>query len=305
MEENTLKLRDGSSLFYRVWRIENPKATLHLNHGMAEHSLRYDKFARYLNEKGFVVFIQDHRGHGKTKKSDEDKGWFAQKDGWNTICDDSWELDQKIASDYPDLPHFIMGHSMGSFLTRTNLERHSEAYRAAVIMGSGASQGIVGKIGRKIALRRAKKYGTKHKDEWLNNLIFGSYLKKFDWKKEGVFCWLSSLEEERKKYEEDPDCGFICSSSFYGDLIEGLDTANDPRLIANIRKDLPIFFQSGELDPVGGYGKGIAKAVDTYRKEGIKDVRVKLYKNGRHEILNDVMFDEVASDSASFLLEFV
>ncbi|MGN1178817.1 MAG: alpha/beta hydrolase, partial [Candidatus Ornithospirochaeta sp.] len=103
MEENTLKLRDGSSLFYRVWRIENPKATLHLNHGMAEHSLRYDKFARYLNEKGFVVFIQDHRGHGKTKKSDEDKGWFAQKDGWNTICDDSWELDQKIASDYPDL----------------------------------------------------------------------------------------------------------------------------------------------------------------------------------------------------------
>ena len=258
-----------------------------------------------MNEKGFVVFIQDHRGHGKTKKSDEDKGWFAQKDGWNTICDDSWELDQKIASDYPDLPHFIMGHSMGSFLTRTNLERHSEAYRAAVIMGSGASQGIVGKIGRKIALRRAKKYGTKHKDEWLNNLIFGSYLKKFDWKKEGVFCWLSSLEEERKKYEEDPDCGFICSSSFYGDLIEGLDTANDPHLIANIRKDLPIFFQSGELDPVGGYGKGIAKAVDIYRKEGIKDVRVKLYKNGRHEILNDVMFDEVASDSASFFLEFV
>ena len=88
-------------------------------------------------------------------------------------------------------------------------------------------------------------------------------------------------------------------------MIEGLDTANDPRLIANIRKDLPRFFQSGELDPVGGYGKGIAKAVDIYRKAGIKDVRVKLYKNGRHEILNDVMFDEVASDSASFLLEFV
>ena len=95
------------------------------------------------------------------------------------------------------------------------------------------------------------------------------------------------------------------TAALYGDLIEGLDTANDPHLIANIRKDLPIFFQSGELDPVGGYGKGIAKAVDIYRKEGIKDVRVKLYKNGRHEILNDVMFDEVASDSASFLLEFV
>ena len=103
MEENTLKLRDGSSLFYRVWRVDNPKATLHLNHGMAEHSLRYDKFARFLNDKGFVVYIQDHRGHGKTKKSDEDKGWFSQENGWNIICDDSWELDQKIEKEYPNL----------------------------------------------------------------------------------------------------------------------------------------------------------------------------------------------------------
>ena len=305
MEERTLKLSDGKSLFYRVWKERDVKATLHLNHGMAEHSLRYDKFASFLASKGFAVYIQDHRGHGKTKEKDEEKGWFADEGGWNLICRDSWELDIQIASDYPDLPHFIMGHSMGSFLTRTNLERHSDAYRAAIIMGSGAGQGLVGKVGRKIALSRAKKYGSKHKDEWLNNLIFGSYIKKFDWNKEGVFCWLSSLEEERKKYEEDPDCGFICSSSFYADLIEGLETANDPKLIANIRKDLPIFFQSGDMDPVGSYGKGVAKAVSLYREAGIKDVRVKLYKNGRHEILNDVMYDQVANDAASFLLEFV
>ena len=305
MEENTLKLRDGSELFYRVWRIEDPKATLHLNHGMAEHSLRYDKFARFLNDKGFTVYIQDHRGHGNTKKSDEDKGWFGEKDGWNTVCDDSWELDEKIALDYPELPHFIMGHSMGSFITRTNLERHSQAYRAAIIMGSGSGQGIAGKVGMALSRHRAKKYGTKHKDEWLNNLIFGSYIKKFDWRKEGIFCWLSSIEEERKKYEKDLDCGFICSSSFYGDLIEGLETANDKKLIAAIRKDLPILFQSGEMDPVGGYGKGVEKASSLYREAGIKDVRVKLYKNGRHEILNDVMYGEVANDAASFLLEFI
>ena len=88
-------------------------------------------------------------------------------------------------------------------------------------------------------------------------------------------------------------------------MIQGLETANDPALISNIRKDLPIFFQSGDMDPVGGYGKGIAKAVGLYRNAGIKDVRVKLYKNGRHEILNDVMYNEVAEDAASFLLEFV
>ena len=305
MEEKTLVLRDGTSLFYRVWKGESVMATLHLNHGMAEHSLRYDKFASYLVEKGFAVYIQDHRGHGRTALKDEDKGWFAEKDGWNTICEDSWELDEKIAADYPALPHFIMGHSMGSFLTRTNLERHSDAYRAAIIMGSGQGQGIVGKIGIAIARSRAKKYGTKHKDEFLNNMIFGSYLKKFDWKKEGTFCWLSSMAEERKKYEDDKDCGFICSSSFYGDLIEGLTIANDSSLIAGIRKDLPIFFQSGDMDPVGGYGKGVLKAASLYKDAGIKDVRVKLYKGGRHEILNDRMFPEVAFDASSFLLEFV
>ncbi len=305
MEERWLKMKDGKRLFYRVWKADNTKATIHINHGMAEHSLRYDKFARFLNEHGYTVFAQDHRGHGRTKEGDDEEGWFADKDGWRLICSDSYALDRHIMKEYPGVPHFIFGHSMGSFLTRTNIALHSSDYRAAVIMGTGASKGIVSRVGKRIALRRCKKYGSKHKDEFLNNLAFGSYLRKFDHKREGIYCWLSSDRDEVKKYEDDPDCGYICSSAFYHDLIEGLETANDRELIKRIRKDLPIMFLSGDKDPVGGYSKGVLKAQSLYKESGIKDVRIKLYKDGRHEILNDVMRDEVMDDVLKFYEEFL
>lgn len=298
-------MKDGKKLFYRVWPAEKTRATVHINHGMAEHSLRYDRFAKFLNGLGYTVFCQDHRGHGKTKENSSETGWFADKDGWMLICSDSYALDRKIMKEYPGVPHFIFGHSMGSFMTRTNIALHSSDYTAAVIMGTGCSKGIVSRVGRRIALSRCRKYGTKHRDEFLNNLAFSSYLKKFDYKNDGVCCWLSSDRDEVKKYEDDPDCGFICSSRFYADLIEGLETANNRELIGKIRKDLPILFLSGDMDPVGSYGKGVIKASGLYKDAGINDVRLKLYKDGRHEILNDTMKDEVMKDVAAFYEEFV
>lgn len=302
MDEKTLTLRDGKKMFYRVWTVDNPIATLHINHGMAEHSLRYDYFAREMNKLGYVVYAQDHRGHGYTIEGDEE-GWFAEKDGWSIICDDSFELDQLIAREFPNVKHFIFGHSMGSFLTRCNLSRHSEVYDAAVICGTGASQGLAGKVGRSLARSRAKSHGSKAKAPIMDTLAFGSFSKKF--KGEGKMSWLSSDKVEVEKYNNDPLCGFICSNMFYADLIEGSFTANDKLLIDKVRKDLPIFFISGELDPVGGYSKGVNKVVDLYRSAGIKDVRKKLYDKGRHEILNDIMRDEVISDVSAFYGEFV
>ena len=302
MEEKILKLRDGHDLFYRVWRVENPKATLHINHGMAEHSLRYAEFASFMNKDGYTVYCQDHRGHGYTKK-DGEEGWFAEKNGWMTICDDSFELDKQISSEYPDIPHLIFGHSMGSFVTRTNIALHSDSYSAAVICGTGGDQGLIGKIGRKLALVRAKHYGSKGKAPIMDKLAFGSFNKRF--KSEGPSAWLSSDRKEVEKYISDPLCGFICSNQFYADLIEGSFTANNPDLIRGIRKDLPILFVSGEFDPVGGYSKGVEKAVKLYKDAGIKDVRLILYKNGRHEILNDVMRYDVIKDVSGFYKEII
>ncbi len=299
MKEHYLRLRDQSELFYRVWESESPKATVHINHGMAEHSLRYDEFASKLAQNGYIVYAQDHRGHGKTKdRNNAPKGYFAEEEGWSELCKDSYELDQLIMKENPDLLHFIFGHSMGSFVTRTNIALHSDKYDAAVICGTGGSQGLVGRIGKALAKMRSKKRSPNDGDTLMDSLAFGSYNKRF--KDEGDMAWLSSDRKEVEKYLLDPDCGFTCSSRFYHDLIDGSFTANDPRLIERIRKDLPILFVSGDLDPVGDYSKGVKKAVELYRKAGIKDVELKLYKGGRHEILNDVMRNDVICDTLDF-----
>ena len=302
MDQRTLVLEDGHDLFYRVWDVPDAKATLHINHGMAEHSLRYSRFASYLNTLGIAVYAQDHRGHGYTKEEDE-KGWFAERDGWKVVTADAWEIDKVVTHDHPDVPHILFGHSMGSFISRVVLSEHSQAFAAAVFCGSGASQGIVGKAGKIIAGRNARKYGSRMPDQLFEKIAFGSYIRHFPG--EGLFGWLSRDKEEVRKYDEDPLCGFTCSSAFFRDLLEGIERANDPRLVKGIRKDIPILIVSGEDDPVGGYGKGVRKVAGLYRKAGIKDVRMILYSGDRHEILNETDRDKVIEDVAGFLTEIL
>ena len=297
MEERRLTLSDGHPLFFRVWDTEGAKATLHILHGMAEHSARYDRFARYMNSLGFIVYAQDHRGHGCTKAEDE-KGWFAESDGWKLVCEDSWTLDKLISQEHPYLPHFLLGHSMGSFMARSVLAMHSNAFDAAIIMGSGASQGIVGKVGRMIAKHNASRSGGRMPDNMMNILAFGGYAKHFPG--EGDFGWLTKDKDEVRKYEDDPLCGFTCSSAFFRDLLEGIEMANDRQLIQNIRKDIPILIISGEDDPVGGYGKGIRKIHKLYKNAGIKDVRLKLFPGDRHELLNEIDKDAVMEEIGRF-----
>lgn len=302
MEEKKFKLRDGKELFYRVWETDSPIATVHINHGMAEHSLRYNEFAEYLNREGFSVYCQDHRGHGHSIGSDP-KGWFAAKNGWHIICEDSFELDQIIEKEHPDIPHMLFGHSMGSFAARCLASEHSDCYSAAVFCGTGPDQGVLGKIGIALSRFKSKLFGSKHVDKLMEALAFGSYNKRF--KEDGEFGWLSSDRTECRRYIEDPWCGFTCTSSFYGDLVVGITEANDPAEIAKIRKNLPILIISGAQDPVGGYGKGVKDVYNLYKNAGIEDVRLKLYEEGRHEILNDVMRYDVMKCISAFYKESI
>ena len=302
MEQRKLMLSDGHELFYRVWDVPEAKATLHINHGMAEHSLRYSRFAKYLNSLGIAVYAQDHRGHGLTKAEDE-KGWFAEKDGWRLVVDDSWELDKAISNDYPQLPHILFGHSMGSFIARVVLSEHSAAFSAVIICGTGASQGLIGKFGKALASHHSRKLGSKMPDQTFERIAFGSYTRHFPG--EGNFGWLSRDKEEVRKYEDDPLCGFTCSSGFYCDLLTLIEKANDATMISSIRKDIPIMLISGDKDPVGGYGKGVMKVRRLYKKAGIHDVRLVLLPDDRHEILNELDRDVVEKTMGAFILETI
>ena len=297
MEERYLKGNDGHRIFLRVWPVDNPKATVHINHGMAEHSARYAQFAEYPNSFGYSVYVQDHRGHGYTKEEDE-KGWFGDHDGWRIVLDDAFSIDKLISQENPYVPHILFGHSMGSFISRCTLAEHPDAFSAAIFCGTGASQGLIGRIGQKIARHNAKKNG-RMPDSMMDNLAFSAYGKRF--KGEGDFAWVTSDKKERKKYINDPLCGFVCSSSFYSDLIELSFRANDKNLAASIKKDIPILLISGTEDPVGDYGKGIERVRKLYLNAGIKRVEMKLFPGGRHEILNEPERQEVMKTISDFI----
>ncbi|MBK5201074.1 MAG: lysophospholipase [Spirochaetaceae bacterium] len=286
MEIKKLVLDDGYVMYYRKWKCEGvQKAILHINHGMAEHSARYNDFASYLNKKGITVYAQDHMGHGMSGK-DGLLGYFGKKDGWNRVVDQAIALSSYIVEDNGDTPLFLFGHSMGSFIVRCIIEKDSSMYDGAIIMGTAASSGIAGKIGKYIALKSIKKNGPEFIDKKLNKLSFGYYNKKFD-KYGSSFQWLSRDAKSVAKYEDDPLCGFVCTNSFYRDLIEGIEEANNAEYIAKISKDLSLLFISGTDDPVGSYSKGVQKVYQLYKNAGIEDLSLKLVEDARHELLNE------------------
>lgn len=292
-EVKRLSCSDGKILVYRSWIPENlnVRAVLLIYHGMAEHSRRYDRFATYLNTLGIAVYAQDHRGHGMTA-SDDELGWFADKDGWFRVVQDGYELSLAIKENHPGKDLFLLGHSMGSFLARTTIVLHPALYQGVIISGTSASKGLLGKVGRMIATSHARRKGGKEPDALMDKLSFGAFSKPFQ-PQQTNFDWLSRDTNEVRAYIDDPLCGFMCSSQFFVDLLDGIAFANNPEEIAKIPKTLPLLFISGGMDPVGDFGKGVNKAAGLYKAAGIEDLTVEIIPDARHELLNETNRDEI------------
>ncbi|MDY0288762.1 MAG: alpha/beta hydrolase [Sphaerochaeta sp.] len=304
-ELRKLTCSDSHVLYYHAWIPEGTqvKAVVHLLHGMAEYGQRYERFARYLNKQHIALYAQDHRGHGLTATKAEDTlGWFAAEDGWMRIAEDSMELSNLIASDFPKTPLILMGHSMGSFLARTIIADYPDLYDGVIIMGTGASMGILGKIGGMIARSHVKKYGSKFVDAQLDKMSFGSYNKRIA-EPSSAFAWLSRDEKEVKKYDDDPLCGFVCTAKFFEDMLEGIGYANSLERAKKLHSDLPLLIISGSMDPVGSYGKGLLKVEEFYRQAGIKDLTLKLVEGARHEVLNETDREETMKYLTSWIVE--
>ena len=300
MDKRIEKIRSSSDgLEIEVLSLVPDQATaiFIISHGMCEHKERYLKFMEFLTKNGFITVIHDHRGHGESIKNDDDLGYFYGPDP-SAIVDDVHDVIRSIKSRYKGLPVYLFGHSMGSFISRCVLAEHSDAFSAAIFCGTGASQGLIGRIGQKIARHNAKKNG-RMPDKMMDNLAFSSFGKRF--KGEGDYAWVTADKDERQKYIDDPLCGFVCSSSFYSDLIELSFRANDKNLATGIKKDIPILLVSGTEDPVGGYGKGIERVRKLYLDSGIRKVEMKLFPNGRHEILNEPEREEVMKTISDFI----
>ena len=276
------------------------RAVLQISHGIAEHIDRYEDFMLFLAENGIVSVGDDHLGHGKTYRDNTDKGFFAAKDGWKCVVDDMHSLYQQMKAAYPSVPYVLFGHSMGSFLTRTYMIRYPDDYDLAILSGTGHQDKALVYGGSLIADLLCKTQGATAIGDTLNKIAFGSYLNRID-SPRTQFDWLSRDEQTVDRYIADENCGFTAKNGLYRDMMHGLKFLTNPANIALMNKSKPVYFMSGEEDPVGDYGKGVERAYKAFCDAGCQDVMIRLYPGGRHEMLNETNRDAVYQDILSWI----
>jgi len=294
---------DGRDVFTRCWNnVERPCGILQVFHGMAEHSGRYEEFALYMNSVGFVVYACDQRGHGITGEMSGNLCHF-DGDGFNGIVEDQKRLSELIKEKHPGIPLFIFGHSFGSFVAQQYIKSYGNEISGVVLSGSNMMNGMDVKAGYLVAAL-SNIFGSNKKNKLLDKLSFGSYNRGIK-NPESKFSWLSRDTQQVLKYEQDRFCGGVMTTGFYYYFFRGLVNLYNTESMEKIPKNLPIYIMSGESDPVGSYGKGIKKLCQRYTELGIKDVKLKLYSGGRHEMLNEINRSDVYSDIRNWLVKHI
>lgn len=277
-----------------------PRAVVQIAHGIAEYIDRYDEFMAFLAQNGFVAVGNDHLGHGKSIGAPEDMGFFAESMGWMYEVEDMDNLRGIMRREYPDLPYIFFGHSMGSFLTRTYIIQHPEKYDAVILSGTGHQGAALVEAGYALASAAVKLYGPHKRGEKLNNICFGAYNKAFE-PARTPFDWLNRDEAEVDKYVSDPLCGFVATVSLFRDMMGGIKFITSQKNIDSMNKEPPVYFMSGDADPVGENGKGVERAYRAFCAAGLKDVSMRLYPGGRHEMLNELNKREVYQDVVNWI----
>jgi alpha-beta hydrolase superfamily lysophospholipase len=245
------------------------------------------------------VYAHDHRGHGATA-AEADHGYFADRDGWGTVVSDLRAVTRFAQEEHPGLPLFLLGHSMGSFLARAYVIEDSRDLAGLVLSGTAGDPGPLGKVGIGVAALEARLRGRRHRSALLGRLTFGAYNTSFT-PIRTEFDWLSRDAAEVDLYVEDILCGQTFTSGFWSDLLRGIQTINDRRQVARVRRDLPVLLLAGDEDPVGDRGKGPRAVREQYASVGVTDVTCTTYPGARHEIFNETNRDEVTADVVRWL----
>lgn len=276
-----------------------PRAVVQFAHGMCDYGRRYMDLFYFLAEHGFAVGYSDHLGHGMTAVKESDLGFIAKDQGFQRLIDDFYRCHCLLNLRFPHQNHFVMGHSMGSFIVRCFLCCYPGQAQGAIIMGTGAKNPLA-VPGRFLAELFVKLRGKRFRSKALERLAFGSYNKRIrnpvnDW------AWLCRDEAVVLEMAADPKRNKVFTSSAFADLIALNILANDKNKIEKIDRKMPMLFLSGEEDPLGPYGKGVKKVADFYRTAGVEDVTVKLYPGARHELCQELNRQEVYSDILQWL----
>lgn len=304
---NTYKTIDKQTIFYYKWPSNKDiplKGIVQISHGVGEHAGRYQSFAKILQNEGYEVYANDHRIHGKSAKSDVFLGFYDGEDYFSDAINDMRQLTNIIKKEHPNKKIILFGHSMGSLLSREYVTKYGKDLEALILSGTASFMKGLGSIGLFSAKILGKLNGKHRSNELLKNLFFTQFNKKFKPNRTNV-DWISSDEDQVDLFELDPLRIEDFSLSVFLDILKGSKKINQVSTFENTPKKLPVFIFSGDNDPVGEMGKGVKKVAKGYKDAGIKNLTLKLYKGGRHEMLNEVNRKEVEQDVINWLNDSV
>ncbi len=282
------------------WLVSPAKALLILTHGMMEDQDRYAEFAAFMNTKGISVIAYDVRGHGKSCPNPQ-LGFLGKGVTWRTLVEDLHALRVKASQEFPSLPVFLLGHSMGSFITQSYIARYGKGLRGVVLTGTSYIPLPLSFMGLLASRILGGLLGDKRGGKWVQFLTFFNYNKGISDSKT-PYDWISNRPQVVRDYLKNPYCGFSCTASFFECLYMGLFSLFSPKTIPAIPKDLPILMLGGERDPLSHFGKGLLRLVDSYKTSGHTHINHRIYPGGRHEVLNDVLRHETYTTISDWIL---
>ena len=279
---------------YRYVPDEDYDTVLVINHGMAEEHKRYEEFAGLLCKKGVAVYIHDMAGHGRSCTDPSLTGWFGEKDGYLGLVEDLHTMVTRAVSQNPGRRILVMGHSMGSFICRLYVSRyHEDGIEGAIFMGTGGPNPGASFV-RGLASFIGSIRGKKRKSNFLHVIVFCTYGKGFEGRT--AFDWLSRDPAVADRYIENPDHDFLFTIQGMHDLISANMACNSDEWYKNVPTDLPILLVSGEQDPVGDHSRGVIAVYDRLKETGHDKAVKMIYKDCRHEVLNELNKEEVMED---------
>ena len=310
MKSFSVKTKDGVEHWCNRWMPDSEeeiKGIIQLHHGLAEHSLRYDRFGSILAENGYVLNAYDMRGHGKTAEIAEKNGTglfgkLADKDGFNTVVEDLNEIIAGIKEEFPGKPVILLGHSFGSFVSQAYIERYSGNINGCILSGTSGPKGAIIFFGKILVNIICALRGKNAIVPALYKIAFGNYQNRIE-NPETENDWLTKDKFVVQMYNSDNWCGFPLTASFYRDMMKGLSIIHAKKNMKKIAKNLPVYFIYGSEDPVGDYGKSIEKLYSIYEGNGMTKLSKTVYKNDRHELLNETDKEKVEADIIKWVNE--